>query len=124
MSKPQPGKKPVPPTAAKVVTPVTEAKAVVTPKPVAGVKAAAPKVGNKAPVSAADMPFGPEHYRLLLIGIGILLFGFVLLASGDFVDATQFSVPLYIAPVVLLAGYGFLIYTTLKKSKSNGTSEN
>lgn len=57
------------------------------------------------PTSADERPFTRAHYLRLVIGLGILLVGFLLLASEKFVDATKFSVSLWIAPLVILGGY-------------------
>ncbi|MEL6250622.1 MAG: DUF3098 domain-containing protein [Bacteroidota bacterium] len=64
------------------------------------------------------LPFGRMNYILLLIGIGIIGLGFFLLSLDDFVDATEFSVSLYIAPVVIVGGFIEIIYAIMYKDKS------
>ncbi|MEM6800114.1 MAG: DUF3098 domain-containing protein [Bacteroidota bacterium] len=64
------------------------------------------------------LPFGKMNYILLLIGIAIIGLGFFLLSLDDFVDATEFSVSLYIAPIVIVAGFIEIIYAIMYKDKS------
>jgi len=92
-------------------------------------KKAAPakkKVAAKSPSSSASrtrkdqspavLPFGRMNYILLVIGIAIIGFGFLLMSMDDFVDATQFSVSLYIAPFVVVAGFVEIIYAIMYKA--------
>lgn len=70
-----------------------------------------------------SMPFGPTNYKLLLLGIAILILGYILLSLDDFVDAREFSVSLYIAPVVIVAGYLEIIYAIMYRGKSRKSQE-
>ena len=62
------------------------------------------------------MPFTTENYRYLLLGILILVVGFLLLSLEHFIDATQFSIALHVAPCVIVGGYVFLIWAIMKRS--------
>jgi len=77
----------------------------------------APSAGKTTPPSAIEaMPFRQQNYRLLGIGVVLLLIGYsLLLVPGHFVDAREFSPALYIAPVVIMGGFGTLIYAILKR---------
>ncbi|RMG24462.1 MAG: DUF3098 domain-containing protein [Bacteroidetes bacterium] len=59
------------------------------------------------------MPFGKMNYILLLVGVGIIAIGFFLMSLDDFVDATQFSISLYIAPIVVVVGFLEIIYAIM-----------
>ncbi|MCS7188228.1 MAG: DUF3098 domain-containing protein [Bacteroidia bacterium] len=73
------------------------------------------KRGIKEPETSA-MPFRKGNYRLLIIGVLILLMGYALLLQpAQFVDSRMFSAALYIAPWVIVGGFGILIYAILKK---------
>lgn len=70
-----------------------------------------------------DMPFTRSNYRLLLIGLGIILVGYVLMAGGgsgdpNAFDANEIFSPrrITVAPIVCLVGYLFVAYAILKKS--------
>jgi hypothetical protein len=72
-----------------------------------------------------DMPFTRSNYRLLLIGLGIILVGYVLMAGGgsgdpNAFDANEIFSPrrITVAPIVCLVGYLFVAYAILKKSTS------
>ncbi|MDX2061828.1 MAG: DUF3098 domain-containing protein [Bacteroidia bacterium] len=82
MSSPKAPKAPTPPAAKPQPTPA--------PKPAA---------------TNSQLPFGRTHFLRMGLGVAVLLVGFLLLASEGFVDATQFSVSLWVAPLVIAAGY-------------------
>ncbi|MEL6590463.1 MAG: DUF3098 domain-containing protein [Bacteroidota bacterium] len=64
----------------------------------------------------AVLPFGRMNYILLIIGIAIIGLGFLLMSMDDFVDATQFSVSLYIAPFVVVGGFVEIIYAIMYRA--------
>lgn len=55
-----------------------------------------------------QFPLNKGNIRMVVLGVSILLVGNVLLVQDHFVDVKEFSIPLYVAPVVLLLGF-FLI---------------
>ncbi|HRH70288.1 MAG: DUF3098 domain-containing protein [Flavobacteriales bacterium] len=77
-----------------------------------------------------DMAFTATNYRLLLIGIGIVVLGYVLMAGGGngdpnaFDEAEIFSARrITVAPIVVLIGYLFVVYAILKKSTATGSDK-
>ncbi len=67
---------------------------------------------------------GKENYKLLIIGLGIIILGFVLMMGGATDDPKVFNGDeifsfrrITIAPIVVLAGFIFEIYAIMKKSK-------
>jgi hypothetical protein len=67
-------------------------------------------------------PFGKVNFRLLLIGIGILVIGYLLMIGGGSEDPTVFNEDelfsprrITVAPLVILGGYAFIFYAILKK---------
>ncbi len=92
-------------------------------RPVPAAEAAASK---KRPMPAAPLPTRPEvlaftriNYLLLIGGILLLVVGFLLMSVGDFVDATQFSVALHIAPIVVMAGFIEVIFAIMYRPKQD-----
>lgn len=83
------------------------------------------KAGN-APQQQAGFAFGKENYRLLIIGIGILILGYVLMTGGGSEDPEVFNEEIFsfrritLAPIVVLLGYGAIFYAILKKPASKG----
>jgi len=71
--------------------------------------------------------FGPWNYRLLVIGLVVIIIGFILMSGGKSDDPTVFNPEVFslrritIAPLVVLAGFvieGFAIMWK-PKNKSN-----
>ena len=70
-----------------------------------------------------DMAFTATNYKLLLIGLAIVVVGFILMSGGGngdpkaFDESAIFSARrITVAPIVVLAGYLFIVYAILKKS--------
>jgi uncharacterized membrane protein YidH (DUF202 family) len=70
-----------------------------------------------------DMPFTRTNYQLLLIGVGIIILGYVLMSGGGSGDPNVFNKDevfserrITVAPIVCLVGYLFVVYAILKKS--------
>ena len=74
--------------------------------------------------SEIGFAFGKENYKLVLIGLGIIIFGFILMAGGGSDDPNVFDESIFsftritLAPIVVLAGFGFEIYAIMHKPKS------
>lgn len=66
----------------------------------------------------------PANYKLLLIGIGIIILGFVLMSGGGSEDPNVFDESIFsfrritLAPVVVLLGFLFEIYAIMNKPKN------
>lgn len=76
------------------------------------------------PVNNPAMPLGKRNYVMILCGIAAIILGFILLSGGGSEDpATQFNYEmfnfrrLYVAPVLLLAGFLFEIYAIMYRPK-------
>ncbi|GHV10733.1 hypothetical protein FACS1894162_5460 [Bacteroidia bacterium] len=66
--------------------------------------------------------FGKENYLLLAIAVAVILIGFFLVSGGKSTEAafdpSIFSARrLVVAPIVIMGGFGLVIYAILKKSK-------
>jgi hypothetical protein len=72
---------------------------------------------SQGPEGPVRMPFTRMNYIFLAIGVGIIALGFFLMSSKDYVDATQFSVALYIAPPVVIFGFLSIIYAIMYQDK-------
>ena len=64
-----------------------------------------------------------KNFVLILIGLGIMILGYILLSGGVSDDPNVFNYDMFsfrrlvLAPVVILAGFGFEIYAIMKKPK-------
>ncbi len=62
-----------------------------------------------------ELPLGKENYIMMLIGLVIIIIGFILISgSTDIYNFTKMK----IAPNVLLIGFLFEIYAIMKKPKA------
>lgn len=68
------------------------------------------------------MAFTRLNYRLLLIGLGIIILGFILMSGGGSGDPEVFNADeifstrrITVAPIVCLIGYLFVVYAIMKK---------
>jgi Protein of unknown function (DUF3098) len=65
--------------------------------------------------------FEKVNYKFLLIGLGIIALGFILMAGGGSDDPKVFNEDIFsfrrirLAPTVVLAGFGVVIYSIFKK---------
>ena len=79
---------------------------------------------NENPDKFEGFALGKENYKLLLIGFGIIVLGFILMVGGKETDPNKFSNDIFsfrritLAPVVVLIGFLFEIYAIMKKPKS------
>ena len=72
-----------------------------------------------------DMAFDRTNCKLLLIGIGIVILGFVLMSGGGSGDPEVFNAKelfsarrITVAPIVCLIGYSFVIYAIMRKPRN------
>lgn len=64
-----------------------------------------------------EFPLTRKNYILLAIGALLIMSGFGLMATEGFIDATQFSLSLYVSPVLIIGGFVWIIYAILAKDK-------
>ena len=68
-----------------------------------------------------DFLFEKVNYKFLLIGIGVIVLGFILMSGGGSDDPKVFSEDVFsfrrirLAPTVVLIGFGITIYSIFKK---------
>ena len=68
-------------------------------------------------------PIPKSSYKMILIGLGIVLLGFVLMMGGGSEDPNVFNQEIFsfrritLAPVVVLMGFGFIFWAIMRKSK-------
>ena len=71
----------------------------------------------------ASFVFGKENYRIMLIGIELIVLGFILMVGGGTDDPNKFSEELFsfqritLAPILVLSGLLLEFYAILKKQK-------
>lgn len=65
--------------------------------------------------------FGKTNYKILIIGIVLIALGFILMSGGGSDDPNVFNEEIFnfrrirLAPTIVLAGFGVVIYSIFKK---------
>ncbi|HRH04118.1 MAG TPA: DUF3098 domain-containing protein [Bacteroidia bacterium] len=68
--------------------------------------------------------FGPENYKLMIIGLIVLFSGYLLMVGGGSDDPAVFNPEIFsfrritLAPIVILVGFVIVLISIMKKSKS------
>lgn len=71
-----------------------------------------------------DLPYGKENYILIAGGVFLLVLGFLLMSGGGSDDPAVFNPEVFsvrrltVAPLVVMCGFGAVLYGILKKPKS------
>ena len=72
--------------------------------------------------------FRPENYKLLLVGLGINILGFILMIGGGSYDPNKFDaselfsdVRITLSPMLIIAGYLVIMYSIMRKTKKDKT---
>ena len=69
------------------------------------------------------MPLSKKNYILMLVGLGIIIIGFLLMAGGGSDDPSVFNYEMFscrritIAPILVIGGFAFEIYAIMKRFK-------
>ena len=80
-------------------------------------------VRNKEEFEKQTFALGKENYKLLLIGFGIIVVGFILMVGGKSEDPSVFNPEIFsfrritLAPLIVLFGFLFEIYAIMKRPK-------
>lgn len=70
-----------------------------------------------------EFALSKHNYTLILIGLAVIVFGFILMAGGRSNDPQVFNESMFsfrrivLAPFVVFAGFVFEIYAIMKKPK-------
>ena len=71
-----------------------------------------------------EMVFSWVNYKFMLLGVLLLVVGFVLMAGGGSDDPNAFNEAIFswrrivLAPIVVLSGFGVVGYSIFKKPKA------
>ena len=78
----------------------------------------------------ATFAFSKENYKIMLIGVALLVIGFLLMIGGGSDDPNVFTGDqlfsfrrITLSPIVILLGFVVVMFAILKKPKQENTSE-
>lgn len=66
-------------------------------------------------------PFERRNYQFFLLGIALLVVGYLLMSGGGVEDPNEFSEAIFsvrritLAPLTVMVGYGVIFYSILKR---------
>mgnify|MGYP001063185680 CR=1 FL=1 len=78
-------------------------------------------------MSEQPFAFQRKNYVLMMIGIAVVIVGFILMSGGGSEDPNEFSDAIFsfrritLAPLVVMFGYGFIMYAILFKGKKESS---
>lgn len=93
------------------------------PSPAAKSSAAAASKQPVTPRKMVDFAFSKENYRLMLIGLAVIVVGFLLMIGGGSKNPNEFNPDIFdfqrltLAPILILTGYVIEIFAIMKKPK-------
>ena len=70
-----------------------------------------------------DFPIPVSSYKMILIGFGIIILGFILMMGGGSDNPAEFNYDIFsfsritLAPIVVLMGFGFVFWAIMRKPK-------
>lgn len=82
------------------------------------------KIQKKESNQELQFAFHKQNYILMIIGLAVMLVGFLLLIGGGSEDPNEFSYALFdfqrltLAPILILAGYIIEIFAIMKRPKN------
>lgn len=83
---------------------------------------------GEVPGRKAGFPIPVSSYKMILIGFGIVLLGFILMMGGGSGNPDEFSYDIFsfrritLAPIVVLLGFGFVFWAIMRKPKNETES--
>ena len=75
------------------------------------------------PEKKAGFPIPAGNYKMILIGFGIIVLGFILMMGGGSDDPNEFNYAIFsfrritLAPIVVLLGFGFVFWAIIAEAE-------
>lgn len=67
-----------------------------------------------------QLPFKSKNIYIMLGGIAAIVLGYLLMATEDFIDATEFSLSLYVSPVLIILGHVVVAWGIIAGNNKSG----
>lgn len=81
--------------------------------------------GNMENGDKSQFPLTTANYKLMIIGLLIIIVGFILMSGGGSDDPNEFNPDMFnfrritLAPILVLGGFAFEIYAIMHRPKKN-----
>ncbi|MCC8173719.1 MAG: DUF3098 domain-containing protein [Odoribacter sp.] len=81
-------------------------------------------INKKETEKKAGFPIPVENYKMILIGFGIVILGFILMMGGGSDNPDEFNYAIFsfrritLAPIVVLGGFAFVFWAIMRKPKA------
>ncbi len=88
------------------------------------IKKSVAKKEEKASVVPGTFAFGKDNYTIILVGVGVLVIGYLLMIGGGADSPDKFNPEIFstrritVAPITLLIGFGIVLYGIMRKPKT------
>jgi uncharacterized membrane protein len=76
-------------------------------------------------IKKTGFAFGKQNYQILVVGVVLVVLGYVLMIGGGSDDPNQFHADeifstrrITVAPIVILLGFAVVLFGIMKKSKT------
>lgn len=79
----------------------------------------------KSESNDAGFAIAKDNYKYILIGVGILVIGFLLMSGGKSPDPHEFNPDIFsfrritLAPIIVVGGFMFIIWAIMRKPKDS-----
>lgn len=77
-----------------------------------------------------DFPIKKDNLKIILIGLAINILGYFLMIGGGTDNPNEFreqelfsTVRITVSPILIIAGFGIMIYGIMKKSKNTNSEK-
>lgn len=77
-----------------------------------------------------DFPIKKDNLRIILIGLAVNILGYFLMIGGGSDNPNEFheeelfsTVRITVSPILIIAGFGIMIYGIMKKSKNTNAEK-
>ncbi|MDL2231393.1 DUF3098 domain-containing protein [Porphyromonadaceae bacterium OttesenSCG-928-L07] len=80
---------------------------------------------TREPGNKPSFPMPVSSYKMILIGFGVVILGFVLMAGGGSENPDVFNYDIFsfrritLAPIVVLLGFAFIFWAIMRKPKES-----
>ena len=94
------------------------------PAPAKGTNPFEKKADKSYIANNSNFAFGRDNYMVILLGVGVLVIGYLLMVGGGSDTPDKFNPEIFstrritVAPVTLLIGFGIVLYGIMKKPRT------